>query len=285
MNSYSVLMSVYGKDRPDLVLEAAASMLEQSIRPAQFVLVSDGPLPQDVRDALRQVKVLCEKGSVEFTPVELPENRGLGPALNQGLAACRHELVARMDADDVSLPDRCEKQLSYLSRHPEVTVLSGCVLEFENRLPEKTQYSGLVRKTVPLSHEEILAIAPMRNPVNHPCVMYRKSAVLSFSGYRSMPLFEDYDLWLRMLFSASKNAGQFAALSDPLLLMRTDGMYERRGGLSYAKKLYRFRLQMYQNGYISLPKHLMTTSARLFVSLIPPETRRRIYRKFLRKSC
>lgn len=281
MDKYCVLMSVYAKDQPSQFREAAFSMLGQSCLPAQFVLVKDGPVPAGIQSVIEEIREQCDKKGILLTIVPLPENKGLGPALTRGLSNCRYPLVARMDADDVSLPDRCEKQLAFMESHPEISVLSGPVLEFDGAIPAAAMYPLLVRKTVPLTHEEILASAPIRNPVNHPTVMFRLADVLSAGGYHSVPCFEDYDLWLRMLFDQT-GAFRFAALPEPLLLMRTGGMYRRRGGPAYAKKLLRFRHAMYKNGYISLPKHLYTTGARLIVSLIPPEVRERVYRNFLR---
>ena len=277
-------MAVYAKDRPEFFRQAFSSALSQSFLPARFVLVEDGPLTKELEQAVQELREACLQKQIVPEILSLEQNEGLGPALNRGLGACSTELVARMDADDISLPDRCAKQLLFLENHPEVDVLSGTVIEFEGPAPDPEQIpSSLVRKKVPETYAEILDSAPVRNPVNHPCVMYRKSAVLAAGGYRSMPLFEDYDLWLRML-SGSRQTGtaSFANLPDELLLMRIDGMYERRGGLRYAGCILRFRNSVYRAGLITLPRHLATTAARVAVSLLPASWRRLIYRRLLR---
>lgn len=277
MEDYSILMSVYHKDRPDWLYQAARSMLGQSYRPAQFVLVEDGPLTDELERTVASISEECGE-DICFNLVKIPQNGGLGPALQEGLKHCSCDLVARMDADDVSLPDRCFLQVSYMSEHKECAALSGTLLEFEGEVPD--DFDTCVKKAVPLTGEEIGAYAPERNPMNHPCVMFRKSMVERAGGYQSVPYFEDYDLWLRMIFDQGMN---LANLPNPLLLMRTDGMYERRGGKKYAGCILSFRRKMFQKGYIRLGKHLFVTGSRVAVSLLPGSVRKNIYRKALRK--
>lgn len=283
MEKYCVLMSVYHKDRPEYLLAAARSVLGQTFLPAQFVLVKDGPLGGALEKTVEDIRDLCQEAGCEFTPVAIEKNGGLGPALNLGLGFCREELVARMDADDLSLPDRCEKQVRFMEEHPDTVLLSGVIVEFESPAPSFDSIpKELTRKRVPLTDEEIRRTAPSRNPMNHPCVMFRRMAVAAAGGYRSVPLFEDYDLWLRILFASADRNAKAANLPDELLLMRTDGMYERRGGLAYVKNICSFRRQMFRDGYLSYPSYLFSTSARSAVGLLPGSLRKRIYNRFLR---
>lgn len=276
MEEYSVLMSTYAKDRPEWLRKAAESMLSQSLRPSQFVLVEDGPLTEELYAVIED---LSKNSEVLFDIVQIPVNGGLGPALNEGLRHCRYELVARMDADDVSLPDRCYVQVAHMMKYSECSVLSGTILEFEGDVPDDNGHC--TAKEVPLTDGEIRRYAPLRNPMNHPCVMFRKSAVLEAGGYKKVPLFEDYDLWLRMLFEKKY---QMANLKAPLLLMRTDGMYERRGGISYVKHMMQFRRTMYQNGYVSLWGHIRMTAARAAIGLLPGNVRKKVYHRKLRNT-
>jgi len=283
MENYCVLMSVYHKDRPEYLLAAARSVLGQTLLPAQFVLVKDGPLGDPLEKTVAEIGILCHEAGCEFTPVTIEKNGGLGPALNLGLGFCREDLVARMDADDLSLPDRCEKQVRFMEEHPDTVLLSGVLVEFEGPAPSFDSIPGeLTRKRVPLTDEEIRQTASSRNPMNHPCVMFRRMAVVAAGGYRRVPLFEDYDLWLRLLFGTGSGHAKAANLPDELLLMRTDGMYERRGGLSYAKNIRSFRRQMYRDGYLNYPSYLYSTAARTAVSLLPGSLRKQIYNRFLR---
>jgi len=283
-------MSVYHKDRREQFLKAAASVVTQSCKAAQFVLVQDGPLTPELDDAVGCVQEMCVKAGIVFCTVPLAKNGGLGPALNEGLKYCSEDLVARMDADDISLPDRMKLQLSFMEKHPETALLSGTIVEFEGEDPDVSHIpAGLHRKAVPLTDEAIRKTAAKRNPFNHPCILYRKRAVLEAGGYRSVPLFEDYDLWLRVLFGTEKPDGtgktagcKAANLPDELLLMRVDGMYGRRGGLSYSGNIVKFRKQMRKAGYVGLPQNLVITSGRVAVSLLPGGLRKKFYNKFLR---
>lgn len=274
MEPYSVLMSVYAKDEPAWLQQAVQSMCAQSYLPSQFVLVEDGKLTEGLYAVIED---LSKNSEVPFDIVQIPVNGGLGPALNEGLKYCRNDLVARMDADDISLPDRSFVQVAYMMEHPECGVLSGTILEFEGKVPDDVRHC--VKKEVPLTDCEIRKYAVSRNPMNHPCVMFRKSAVLVVGGYNKVPLFEDYDLWLRML--SEKNC-RMANLKEPLLLMRTDDMYERRGGIPYVKHMIRFRCAMYQKGYVGLWKHVCITAARAVVGLLPGGMRKKIYQRKLR---
>ena len=274
MEPYSVLMSVYAKDEPAWLQQAVQSMCAQSYLPSQFVLVEDGKLTEGLYAVIED---LSKNSEVPFDIIQIPVNGGLGPALNEGLKHCRDDLVARMDADDISLPDRCFVQVAYMMKHPECSVLSGTILEFEGNVPVDVRHCA--KKVVPLTDHEIRKYAVSRNPMNHPCVMFRKSAVIGAGGYNKVPLFEDYDLWLRMLFE--KNM-RMANLKEPLLLMRTDDMYERRGGISYVKHMMRFRRAMYQKGYVGLWKHVCITAARAVVGLLPGGMRKKIYQRKLR---
>ena len=276
MDNYSVLMSVYYKDKPEWLKQAAQSMLRQSFKPSQFVLVQDGPLPEELEQAVEETAGSCGK-DIRFDIVRLPVNGGLGPALNEGLKHCIYDLVARMDADDVSLPDRCMLQAVYMTEHPLCAALSGILLEFEGEIPGN--HEACIKKRVPLTAREIRKYAVVRNPVNHPCVMFRKSCVEKAGGYRSVPYFEDYDLWLRMIFDCGM---ELSNLPEPLLFMRTDGMYERRGGIKYAGYILSFRRKMREKGYVSFRKNLFVTCSRVAVSLLPGSVRRAVYRKMLR---
>lgn len=166
---YSVLMSVYKKENPDFLKQSIESIQNQTVPTDDFVLVCDGPLTPEL-DAVLVVKQQ-ELGEV-LNVVRLEKNGGLGNALNEGMRHCKNELIARMDSDDIAYPDRCEKQLAIFNTHPEVSVCSGIVEEFSES-PDVVD----ARRVPPETNVEILKFAKMRNPFNHPCVMYKKSAL------------------------------------------------------------------------------------------------------------
>jgi len=273
-NQYSVLMSVYGKDRPEYLSAAIDSILRQTWKARDIVLVCDGPLP----NALNQVIAKYEE---HLTVVKLSENRGLGAALAKGLPYCECEWIARMDSDDIAAADRCERQMEFVKKHGEIDALSGTIAEFEgDYLTEeeaKTHVAAL--KSVPQTHEEVARYIKYRNPLNHPCVMFKKSSVQKAGGYMPCPLFEDYDLWVRMFL----NHCRFSNLSETVLYMRVNGMHQRRGGIRYVKPIAAFWTKMYRRKMISFGGYLGTMTARIAVSLLPNRIRKNIYDKKLRK--
>lgn len=270
---YSVLMSVYYKERPEYLTASLNSMLEQTLPPREIVLICDGPLS----DGLEQI---IKAYSNWLKLVRLQVNVGLGKALSEGIKHCSCEWIARMDSDDIAVETRCEKQLEYVAKHPEVDVLSGMVAEFAgDALTLKDAKSTVFSyKRVPEKMQEIEDYIKYRNPINHPCAMFRKSKVLAAGNYQACYLFEDYDLWMRMY----QQGCVLANLADTILYMRVNEMHKRRGGVQYAKAIVMFRNRMYQNGLITLPQHLYTTTLRVIVSLLPNGVRKLIYDKKLR---
>ena len=270
IEAYSVLMSVYAKEKPENLRQSLESMFAQDPVTDDFVLVCDGPLTGELDRVIAEYEAAYP---ASFRPLRFAENRGLGPSLRDGLLACRNDLVARMDSDDISLPDRCRKQLALFEARPELKICGGAIAEFMGS-PENT----LSVRSLPGSGE-LAAYARLRNPFNHMTVMFRKSAVLAAGSYRDAPLFEDYDLWLRMLGQGWVGDN----LPDILVLARVDGMHSRRGGAAYLKKAAAFRRQMLRNGYCSGFEYVYALSACAAVYLMPNRLRQWIYRRFLRE--
>jgi len=268
MTKFSVLMSVYKKDNPVWLKEAIESIFTQSVKPNEVVVVCDGPLTKEIEDVLSQY-------SVRIILHRLTKNSGLGEALRQGVEKCSYELIARMDSDDISLPDRFEKQLSYFEKHPNTAILSGWIQEIDG----KTLQPVAIRE-VPCTDTEIKKFIKTRCPFNHMTVMYKKSAVLDVGNYQPFHLMEDYYLWARMVATGY----EMANLPEILLNARVDAaMYGRRGGLKYFKSNYAMSKKMYELGLISLPTFLFNTSVRFCVQvLMPNSVRGWFYRKVLR---
>lgn len=271
VSKYSVLMSVYKKEKPEYLKESIQSMLEQTVPPTEFVLICDGPLTEELDQVIDQFE---KKEAGLFQIVRLPVNGGLGESLKTGIGYCTNELIARMDSDDIAKPDRCEKQLKIFAEK-DVDIVSGTVLEFEGDLN-----NILSRKELPITEKEILAYAKKRNPFNHPCVMYKKAAVIDAGNYQHCPWFEDYYLWARMLHNGSQGYN----IEEPVLYMRAGaGMYQRRGGMAYLKAMYRFKWELKTMGFYSWKDFIYSVGAHTIVCLIPNGLRMMIYKKFLRK--
>ena len=270
--NYSVLMSVYYKENSEYLKQAIESIQAQTFPTDDFVLVCDGTLNQELDSVIK--KKQQEMKNI-LNVVRLKKNAGLGNALNKGIQQCKNELVARMDSDDISYPDRCEKQLMVFNTYPEISVCSGIVEEFATN-PKVVES----RRVPPETQEEIREFAKVRNPFNHPCVMYKKPDVEAVGSYKDFYLLEDYYLWVRMIMAGYQGYN----LQEPLLHMRagTD-MYMRRGGLKYAKtqeKLFRF---MKNNGFISKGQYIKNCVIRGESSLAPNWLRKIVFEKVLRK--
>jgi glycosyltransferase involved in cell wall biosynthesis len=267
--NYSVLMSVYFKEQPNNLRQAMESIRQQTVPTDDFVLVCDGPLTDglDVVIGEEQEKL----GSV-LRVLRLEKNEGLGNALNEGLKLCKNELVARMDSDDISRPERCEKQLELFDRYSDISLSSGTVSEF---IDDTANPTG--KREVPITDEEIRVFSRKRNPMNHPCVMFKKSAVESAGGYKeTYHLFEDYYLWVRMLMKGYKARNT----KDVLLDMRSPAdMYLRRGGKKYAEDMLRFHRWMKHSGWSSEEDYLSGAVPHAVVCVLPNEVRKLVYRE------
>ena len=270
--SYSVLMSVYAKEKPDYLREAMESIWAQTAATDDFVLVCDGPLTPELETVIA-AQTAAHPETLHI--VRLEKNEGLGRALNVGIRECRHDLVARMDSDDISRPDRCRRQLDVFAAHPEISVVSGTVEEFSvSREQVET------RRRLPESAEEIRIFARRRNPFNHPCVMYRKSAVEAAGGYRDFYLLEDYYLWVRMLKQGAKGRN----LPEPLLWMRAGpAMYRRRSGPEYARSQRALFREMRDMGFITGPEYCLSAVTRTVSAMLPNGLRELAFKILLRK--
>lgn len=267
---YCVLMSVYRREKAEFFKTAVESMLSQTVRPAQVVIVCDGPLTPALERALAELKA----GSSLIETVRLPENRGLAKALNEGLKYCRYEYIARMDSDDISLPGRCAAQLRAMEKYG-ADICSGTVAEFSSDPAVTEAY-----KTLPRTHPQIMRYARTRNPFNHPCVMFRRSRVLAAGGYEDHRFFEDYQLWVKLLSSGARGYN----ISKPLLCMRTgSGMYSRRGGKEYLACAHRMEKYKLKTGFCSRREYLGRMGAFAVFCTLPVKAREKLYRRFLRK--
>lgn len=270
-NQYSVLLSLYYKEKPEYLRESLDSVFCQSLPSDDVVLVEDGR----VGDALECVVREYEGRYPQLHVVRFEKNRGLGYALNDGLRYCKHELVARMDTDDIAKPQRIEKQLRFMQEHPEIGMVGSWIEEFIT----DTNHIESVRK-VPENPEEVLAYAKKRCPVNHPTVMYRKSEVLKVDGYQTKYFPEDYFLWIKMLMAGC----QIYNIQESLLWFRYDPeTFKRRGGWKYACDEAITQYHILNMGFISFPRFVENVCIRFVARVIPNSLRTLIYKKLLRR--
>jgi len=244
--------------------------MAQSYPANEIVIVQDGPVELSVQQCLNSYQT-----SLPIRLIPCQQNRGLGPALQDGLLECTHELVARVDTDDRSLPSRFEWQVSFFSDHPEIVVAGGLMREVFDQGNRQEQYV----RSVPYTHHDICLGAKHRNPINHPTVMFRKTPVLSCGGYQDCLFFEDYYLWARLIM-----AGHLLG-NIPQVLVETQiepNFFSRRGGVSYIIHEARLSSRLFSIGFLNLPQMLRFLFTRIPLRLIPPMLRASFYRTFLR---
>lgn len=271
--NYSVLMSVYYKEHPDYLRQSMQSIYDQTVPTDDFVLVCDGPLTPEL-DAV--ISGMQQQFGSRLHVCRLLKNGGLGKALNFGIGQCKNDLVARMDSDDVSRPERCQRQLAIFHDHPEYSLVSGIVEEFSDTITNVS-----VRRIVPEHQDDIIAFAKKRNPFNHPCIMYKKSAVQAVGSYQDFYLLEDYYLWIRMLQHGFIGYN----LQEPLLWMRAGSdMYKRRGGWKYVQSQHNLFKYMAQTGFITGRQYQIQSLVRLIGAVVPNWLRAFLFKKILRSS-
>lgn len=266
---FSLLVSVYAGEQADRLAEALESVLvRQTVLPAEIVLVEDGPLTDGLQDVLRRYQQIFP----HWIRVALPENKGLGTALNEGLGHCTHEWVARMDSDDIALPQRFERQWAFIEAEPQWDVVGCAVGEFA--------YDPAAPQAVRRCPAAVYPAIKFRSPLNHPTVFFRKSAVQAAGGYRHCPYMEDYDLWIRLYARGAR----MTSLPDMLYLFRmTPETFKRRGGRIYVASEKHIQKSLRAHGIISGPVYIYNRIVRVSSRYLPGSLRAVLYRKFLRQ--
>lgn len=269
---FSVLMSLYIKEKPEYFRACMESVLSQTVKPNEIVIVKDGPVTEAL-DAVLNEYVSAEPSLYTIVPLET--NRGLGLALAEGILHCKNELVARMDTDDICRKDRFELQLAEFQKEPQLDICGSHIVEFENDVN-----SIVARRMVPLTDADIKEYQKRRDGVNHMTVMYKKSKVLEAGNYQSCMLMEDTYLWVRMILAGAT----FMNIDDSLVYARTGkDMYERRGGYAYYKKYKLGRKKVRETGYIGWYDYYCTLLVQFVVALIPNKVRGFVFKKILHK--
>lgn len=271
---FSVLISLYFRENPVNLEQSLQSIWhDQSVKPAEIVLVLDGPIGDSLTQVVSSFKEIIGD---PLKIIYLPENLGLGRALNEGLKHCTNEWVFRMDTDDICKPDRFEKQIEFIKKNPNIVLLGGQILEFE-----KNPIDAAVLKQVPIVTKEIKKFANSRSPFNHMTVAYRKSVIEKLGGYQHHLFMEDYNLWLRLI-----GKGYLVAnLPDVLLYARVgNGMHARRKGFQYIKSEKQL-LELKKQLKLQSPVHAnILFLIRSAFRLLPSGILAKVYNKFLRKT-
>ncbi len=267
---YSVLMSVYAKDKPEYLDAAITSMARQTVPFRDMVVVCDGPLTDGLDAVLSDWEWELEG---RMTIHRLPENGGLGPALAAGLPLCRCDVVARMDADDVSRPDRCRILLEKMASD-NLDLVGGVIEEFDREPGDM----GAIRM-VPLDQCAIERGIKRRNPFNHMTVMFDRRAVGAAGGYLPFPWMEDYWLWARMVSAGCSCAN----VSDVVVDVRVgNGMYTRRSNSAYLKSQIEFFSALRRLGLVGRVGWTRAVIERTVATVLPSRLVKAAYNGLLR---
>lgn len=270
MLQFSVLLSLYYKESPLFLSQSLQSLFSQTLLPSEVILVKDGPLNNDLERVISEF----QKQYSLLKTVSLPTNQGLGRALNEGLKHCSYELIARMDTDDIAKPNRFQKQIEVFNKYSDVDVCGAWIDEFEDKVT-----NVISTRKLPEKQGDIILYAKNRCPLNHPVVMFKKSAVIAAGGYQHFPLFEDYYLWVRMLMNGAK----FYNIQESLLYFRfSPDMFKRRGGWKYAMNEMSFLRILLNIKFISWPIYIKNMIVRFAVRILPNFLRSWIYKRLLR---
>ena len=256
MYEFSVLMSLYFKEAPINLEECLNSLSIQTLMPNEIIIVFDGPLSEELTLVVDKWESL-----LPIKTIKLQENVGLGKALNVGLEYCQHDLVARMDTDDICFEDRFEKQIKQFQEDSNLTICGSHIFEFNGENNEIISH-----RKVPLVHKDIVESCIKINPFNHMTVMYKKSDILSVGGYKHFPWMEDWFLWLRLLANGYKAIN----IDDNLVKARTGlSMIKRRSGIAYVKSEWNISKVKVSLGLTSMPRAFIIFLYRALPRLLP----------------
>ncbi len=273
---FSVLLSIYFKEKPAFLDLALASLVNQTLVPDEILLIEDGPLTDELYRVIDRFQQQYPK---IFKIIKLPENKGLGNALRIGVEACTYDIIARMDSDDICLPERFEKQIAFLESRPDIAVVGANIEQFDE-VPGDLK----IFRIMPVEGDALRSYSRFRSPVNHPSIVFRKAAVLDSGNYDgSILLWEDFALFIRML----KKGYKFYNIQEVLLYFRVGSgidSIKRRSGWKYMKSEVKFASFAKEIGHLSFGAWLSYLVMKLPIRLLPPRLVLFMYNKLLRKS-
>ena len=272
---FSVSMCVYGGDNPEYFDIAIESIVNQTVPPSEIVLTVDGPIPIAIESVIEKYRNQLSGSQIQFQVVYLEKNLGHGEARRICFEHCGCDLIALMDADDLSVPDRFEMQLAVFEKNPNLSIVGGNIYEFIG-----TPDNCVGKRIVPETDMDIKQYMKKRCPMNQMTVMFRKEAVQKAGGYLDWYCDEDYYLWIRMAVSGC----QFANVPENLVNVRVgEEMYSRRGGWKYFCSEAKLQGFMLKKGIIGLPRYFINVAQRLVLQvLMPNKLRGFIFQKFAR---
>lgn len=272
ITNYSVLMSVYYKDNPEWIRKSIESILNQTVKTDDFVIVMDGPVDGKIEQTIADYQTHYPDN---IRVVKIEKNSGLGHALNVGLTKCKNNLVARMDSDDIAFEDRCEKLLQAFGNNSDLVICGGQIEEFIGSTDNVVS-----RRIVPTDYDKIVKFSHRRSPFNHPTVMFKRDIILKYGGYPSSGRKEDLDLFLLLL-----SKGCYAInLPDFVLHYRTsEDNFLRRKDKNNCDEWIAVIKKYYKQGYCSLGDYIVVWMGQTLIKFLPACLIKLIGRKVYRK--
>jgi len=263
---FSVLLPVYRADTPERLRRAVESnTVEQTRPPAEVLIVQDGPVAASLD---REIHRLEAESPVPVRVLRLARNQGLAHALDAALPRCAHDVVARADADDVAYPRRFELQLPLVEDGADLVGASMHEIGDDESRP-------VALRSAPVGAERIAAVSRRRNPISHPTVVFRRSAVQAVGGYEDVPMAEDYWLWARMLHAGA----DVRNVAEPLVGYRISaGSYERRGGYRVLRAELGLQARLRSLGHVGFLQWATNVMVRGGYRFVPLRVRETAYR-------
>ncbi|MBS6031010.1 MAG: glycosyltransferase [Kocuria rhizophila] len=263
---FSVLLPVYRADTTERLRRAVESnTVEQTRPPAEVLIVQDGPVAASLD---REIHRLEAESPVPVRVLRLARNQGLAHALDAALPRCAHDVVARADADDVAYPRRFELQLPLVEDGADLVGASMHEIGDDESRP-------VALRSAPVGAERIAAVSRRRNPISHPTVVFRRSAVQAVGGYEDVPMAEDYWLWVRMLHAGA----DVRNVAEPLAGYRISaGSYERRGGYRVLRAELGLQARLRSLGHVGFLQWATNVMVRGGYRFVPLRVRETAYR-------
>ena len=270
-NKISVVMSVYKGDRAKHFSKSVNSLLSQTHMPSEIIIVVDGEVDEKVNLELKyfsKIKII--------SILRLKVNQGLSNALNVGIKKAKHNLIARMDADDICFEDRFEKQMSFLVSK-QLDFVGGQMVEFSKSIEDVISY-----RKVPVNHNQIVPFMKLRAPFSHPTILFKKEVFERLKGYDTQIFPEDYDFFVRVYLNGFKMGN----LEDNVLWFRLgedlSAALKRRWGKKYAKNEYKLYKKFLKIGFYTKKDFLKAIIFKIPLRLIPFSIFKFLYFKILR---
>jgi len=263
-------MSAYDGDKINYIEECIQSIIAQNFNDFEVVLINDGITKEELRQYIESLKEIDPRIKI----YENEKNSGLAASMNNAISKAKGKYLARMDSDDIMLPDRLQKQVEYLEQHPEVDIVGSFYKEIND------SHEILNEVSLPIEHKKMIKSFPRRNPLAHVSVMMRQSFIQKSGLYPTHTITdEDTLMWV----NGAKNGAIMANIPEYLLKVRvSDNFYKRRAGFKKALQDAKNRIRVIEELKLSR-FNLIFVFLRFVFQINPFTTLTYLGYKYLRK--